>query len=470
MLETVKSPYLLGSYAPVDKEVEGSCELIAGEVPRDLFGVLVRNGPNPRFEPKGRYHWFDGDGMLHAFHIENGTVSYRNRWVRTRGLEKEEAAGTALWGGIMDSIKGNPGPPYKDTANTDVVFHRGAVYPFWYLCGSAYRVDPKTLETTGRDDFGGTYKGVMSAHSKVDERTGDLLFFDYGPIAPYMHFGIIDAEGKMTKRVPVELPGPRLPHDLALTDDYGIVMDLPIVFDTTAMMQGRWKTSFDRNLPARFALVPRKGDGAVRWFEAEPCYMYHSVNAWQEGDEVVLVGCRVAEPFQEPRPEEGPYAVMMATLRISAALHEWRFDLKTGKTKERALDDRNAEFPTFDRRTIGRKTRFSYNVLIGAEPTVYFDGVAKYDLSTGKSDALVFGPGRRGSESPFAPRVGSTEEDDGYVLSIVHDEREDRSELWIIDAKDVARGPVARLRVPQRVPLGFHALFVPGEKLAEKVA
>lgn len=467
MDDTGKSPYLLGSYAPVHTETEGVCELVAGQVPKDLHGLLVRNGPNAKYEPKGRYHWFDGDGMLHAFLIENGEVRYRNRWVRTSGLAKEDAAGTALWGGIMDSIKDNPkGAVYKDTANTDVVFHRGALYPLWYLCGSAYRVDPKTLETRGKDDFGGTYKGVMSAHSKVDEHSGDLLFFDYGPIPPFMHFGIVDAEGKLTKRVPVELPGPRLPHDLALTPDYGIVMDLPIVFDTQAMMQGRWKTSFDRSLPARFALVPRHGDGPIRWFEAEPCYMYHSVNAWQEGNEVVLVGCRVEEPFQTPRPEEGPYAVMMATLRISAALHEWRFDLATGKTKERALDDRNAEFPTFDRRTIGRRTRYSYNVIIGSEPTVFFDGVVKYDLESGKSDALVFGPGRRGSESPFAPRVGATAEDDGYVLSIVHDEREDRTELWILDAKEVSRGPVARLRVPQRVPLGFHALFVPGEQLS----
>lgn len=462
-----KSPYLLGSYAPVSTEIEAECDVIAGEVPTDLDGLLVRNGPNPKHEPRGRYHWFDGDGMLHTFRVQGGKVTYKNRWVRTDGLAREDAEGRALWSGIMEGVRENPkGVPYKDTANTDVVFHRGALVPLWYLSGAAYRVDPKTLETLGKDDFGGTYRGVVSAHSKVDETTGELLFFDYGPRPPFMHFGIADADGRVVKRVPVELPGPRLPHDLAMTADYGILMDLPVVFDTKAMAEGKWRTSFDRELPARFALVPRRGDGPVRWFEAAPCYVYHSVNAWQEGDEVVMVGCRVAEPYQPPRAEDGPWAVMMATLRIQATLHEWRFDLVTGKTKERTLDDRNAEFPSFDRRTIGRASRFSYNVLIGSEPTVFFDGVVKYDLRTGASDALVFGPGRRGSEAPFAPRAGSAAEDDGYVLSIVHDEREGRSELWILDAREPSRGPVARVRAPQRVPLGFHALYVPGERLS----
>ena len=468
MFDPTRSPYLQGSYAPIPSEVDGECELVAGEVPKDLDGLLVRNGPNPKHEPRGRYHWFDGDGMLHALRIQGGRVTYRNRWVRTSGLSRDDAAGHALWSGIMEPVRDNPaGIPYKDTANTDVVFHAGALKALWYLCGPPYKVDPRTLETLGKDDFAGTFKGKVSAHSKVDPETGELLFFDYGPIAPYMHFGVADREGRVVNHMPIELPGPLLPHDLAFTERFAILMDFPIVFDQEQLAKGRWRTSFDRSLPSRFAIAPRRGlPTEVRWFEAEPCYMYHSVNAWEEGDTIVMVGSRVAEPFQPTRPEEGPWAVMMATLRIQAALHEWRFDLRTGKTTERALDDRNTEFPTMDRRRLGRRSRYAYNVIIGSEPTVYFDGLVKYDTDTGRSERLVFGPGRRGSESPFAPRVGSSAEDDGYVLSLVHDEREDRSELWILDARDLARGPVARLRTPQRVPLGFHALWVPGSDLA----
>jgi carotenoid cleavage dioxygenase len=282
-----------------------------------------------------------------------------------------------------------------------------------------------------------------------------------------MHFGLADAQGRVQKRVDVPLPGPRLPHDLALTENFAILMDLPIVFDEEALAKGRWRTSFNRELPARFALVPRAvGDDKLRWFEASPCYMYHSVNAWEEDGAVVLVGCRVPEPYQPPRPEEGPYAVMMATLRIRAELYMWRFDLKTGACTETKLCDRNTEFPSMDRRRIGRKSQFSWNVIIGDEPTVFFDGLVKYDTGTGASNTLRFGPGQRGSESPFAPRVGSKAEDDGYLLTFLHDERAQRSELWIIPAQEPSLGPVARLHIPGRVPLGFHATFVAGDKLA----
>lgn len=460
-----QSPYLLGSYAPVDAETDGYCEVIEGEVPRDLEGMLVRNGPNPKFAPRGRYHWFDGDGMLHALSVSDGRVRHRNRWVRTAGLARDEAEGRALWSGLMEGVRDNPrGAPYKDTANTDVVLHAGELKALWYLCGRPYRVDPRTLDTLGPDDFGGTWEGPVSAHAKVDPVTGEMMFMDYGPRPPFMHYAVADASGRLVRRVPIALPGPRLPHDLAVTATRTILMDLPIVFDEKAMAQGRWRTSFDASLPARFAVIPRHGGADdVRWFEAEPCYIYHVVNAWDEGDEVVMVGCRVADPFQPVRPEEGPYAVMMATLRIKAALHRWRFNLRTGKTTEEPLDDRNAEFPSMDRRALGRRSRYAWNVLLGTEPTVFFDGLVKYDTDTGASETLVYGPGRRGSEAPFAPRVGSTAEDDGYVLSLVHDEREDRSELWILDGREPSRGPVARVRIPSRVPLGFHGLWVPGE-------
>jgi len=471
--EVSPSPYLVGSYAPTQEEhPQEALTVIEGAVPKDLDGLLVRNGPNPRFPPRGRYHWFDGDGMLHAVRLQDGRATYQNRWVRTQAFAQEQEAGGPLWGGIMESIRDNPkGAPYKDTANTDVIFHDGKLKALWYLCGRAYEVDPNTLNTLGPSDFAGAYRGPVSAHSKVDETTGHLAFFDFGPKAPFMHFGLADAHGRIEKHIEVPLPGPRLPHDLALTENFAILMDLPIVFDEEALAKGRWRTSFNRELPARFALVPRAvGNDAIRWFEASPCYIYHSINAWEEDGAVVLVGCRVPEPYQAPRPEEGPYAVMMATLRIRAELYMWRFDLETGACTETRLCDRNTEFPSIDRRRIGRKSQFSWNVIIGDEPTVFFDGLVKYDTGTGASDTLRFGPGRRGSESPFAPRVGSQAEDDGYLLTFLHDERERRSELWITPAQEPSRGPVARLLIPGRVPLGFHATWVPGNKLTHRSA
>ncbi len=230
------NPYLLGVYAPVGEEIDAEDLQVIGKIPADLNGVYLRNGPNPRFAPEGRYHWFDGDGMIHAVHLENGKARYRNRWVRTKAFEAESAAGRALWSGVMENPKDNPfgnthGLGLKDNANTDVIFHRGRVLATWYLCGSPYGLDPLSLETLGAEDFLGTLVGDMMAHPKVDERTGELFWFDYGPRPPYLRYGVISAEGQVVTTTEIELPGPRLPHDMAITEHYAVLMDLPLVQD-----------------------------------------------------------------------------------------------------------------------------------------------------------------------------------------------------------------------------------------------
>ncbi|WP_163509898.1 carotenoid oxygenase family protein [Fodinicola acaciae] len=462
------NPYLLGVYAPVDTEIDADNLQVIGQIPADLNGVYLRNGPNPRYRPDGRYHWFDGDGMVHAVQLENGKARYRNRWIRTKAFEAESAAGKALWTGVMENPKGNPfgnarGLPLKDNANTDVIFHRGKVLATWYLCGSPYAIDPLSLETLGAEDFLGTLAGDMMAHPKVDERTGELFWFDYGPTPPFMRYGVISADGRVTHLTNVDLPGPRLPHDMAITEHYAVLMDLPLVQDLAAARQGRHKIVFDRSLPARFGVLPRYGSD-VRWFEASSCYIYHVVNAWEDGDEVVMDVCRVKRP--QPRADAvTPLAKMLSYLRLDAQLHRYRFNLATGATAETALDDDNTEFPSVDARTVGQRGRFAYNVHISPESTLLFDGLVKYDISTGAKTQWSFGQGRWGSEAPFAPRDGSTSDDDGYLVTFVQDERENRSELDIFDAADVTAGPVARVLLPQRVPLGFHATWIRADQL-----
>jgi len=460
------SPYLLDSFAPIEDERVADELPVIGEVPRDLHGMFVRNGPNARFAPRGRYHWFDGDGMLHAVQIRDGKVSYRNRWVRTEHLAAEETAGHALWSGLMESTRDNPkGAPYKDTANTDVVFHRDSLLASWYISGRPYRVDAETLETRGADDFGTGEPLRISAHAKVDPATGELFFFDYGPRPPFLRYGVIDATGRLVHRLDLDVPGPRLPHDMAITERFAILMDLPVTFTPEALQARRWSVGFYPELPARFAIVPRRGGAAPRWFEAEPCYIYHTINAWEEGDEVVLTACRVADPIPPVDPADGPWGRMMANLRIQATLHRWRFNLVTGQTREERLDDRISEFPTIAPHMRTKRSRWSYNVTFAPTPTVRFDGLLKYDIDTGASERYAFGPGRFGSESPFAPRLGATAEDDGYVLSFVDDQREGTAELVILRAQRFADGPVARVRLPQRIPLGFHGTWVSGAQL-----
>ncbi len=452
-------PYLDGPYAPVDAELDAPLSVIEGEAPRDLFGTYVRNGPNPKRAPIGAHHWFDGDGMLHAVSFEDGRLRYRNRWIRTPDLAAEDAAGRALWRGLMESTAENPkGKPYKDTGNTDVLVHAGELLTLHYIGGQPHRVDPRTLETLGAREA----PARMSAHAKVDPATGELLFFDYGPRPPFMTYGVADARGRVVHETAIDLPGPRLPHDMAFTERFAVLMDLPVWYRPEALKQKKWMVDFHRDVPARFGVLPRRGEGAaIRWFEAAPCYVYHVVNAWDDGDAIELIGCRCDDPIGTPDPADGKLATALANLRLRARLHRWRFDLATGACTEEALDDRNAEFPSIDARAAGRPSRFSYHVTIPDTRTLLFDGLVKYDGGRAVGHH-AFGEGVFGSEAPFAPREGADGEDDGYLVTFVHDTKARASQLWIYDAQAIERGPVAKAALPARVPLGFHAAWAPG--------
>lgn len=469
-LETEDNPYLLDGYAPVHTEISADDLEVIGEIPDDLNGLYVRNGPNPRFNPIGRYHWFDGDGMLHALHFRDGTATYRNKWVTTVGFEHESDKGDAAYAGMVEATDSNPGDGryyrnLKDNANTDVVFHNGNLLAMWYLSGDLYKVDPTTLDTKGTEDWGGARPGCVSAHAKVDEHTGEFLYFDYGSVAPYMWYGVVSAEGVLKHHVPIPLPGARMPHDMAITENYSILMDLPLIADQKVYAEsGRHKLVFERDLPARFAVLPRYGDSTdVVWYEAEPCYIFHSMNAWEDGEEIVMDVCRTRRPAPPSRPFPGPLEGVLEYLRLDAQWWRYRFNLRTGKTSEGPMDDMNTEFPMINSAYLGRKGRYGYNVSVESSYTTLFDGLVKYDFETGSSTKYGFGEGRFGSEAPFAARSTSGAEDDGYLVSFVYDGNADRSECLILDASTMSE--VGRVLIPQRIPHGFHGCWVPQEQL-----
>ncbi len=466
------NPYTLGIFAPVREELTADDLQVIGEIPTDLNGVYLRNGPNRRFEAPGRFHLFDGDGMIHAVHFENGRARYRNRYIRTEAFARESAAGGHLWSGLMEDPRGNPfgnthGLNLKDSANTDVIYHRGQVLATWYLCGSPYGLDPLSLESFGVQSFLDTFFGDMMAHPKVDEATGELMWFDYGPERPYLRYGVIGADGRQTHEAQIDLPGPRLPHDMAITENYSILMDLPLVQDAAARAAGKYRIFYDRSLTSRFAVIARHGrPDQVRWFEAKPCYIYHVINSWEDGDEIVLDACRVKNP-QHQSTFTSPLSNMLAYMRLDAQLYRYRFNLRTGQTIETELDDANIEFPSVDSRVMGRAHRYSYSMMLADEPTLRFDGLVRYDSRDDVKQEHRFGPGRWGSEAPFAPRDGSTGETDGYLVCFVNDVAAGRAEVDVFDAADVSAGPLARVLLPQRVPSGFHACWVRAEQLRQ---
>ncbi len=470
-------PVLQGSFEPVAEELYVRDLEVIGSVPKDLNGAYFRNGPNRKFAAEGRYHWYDGDGMVHAAYFDNGRVSYRNRWVRTTPLQEELAAGRALWKGLREAPRHDrPDMPVKNTSNTDVKFHNGKLITMWYLAGGMYHVDPMTLETIGPARFEGAPDFRASAHSRVDERTGELLFFDYFPHAPYMEYGVIGADGRLKHKIPVQLPGPRLPHDMAITENYTILHDFPLTYDMEALALGRHKLKFHADWPSRFAVVPRHGSAdQIRWFAAEPNYLLHVVNAWEEGPDDDKTIVMIGTPFRLPRDlagniESDRFARAWSTMQHRDYLtYEWRFNLRTGKTAERIIDDVFCtEFPMINSHYQGYKTRYAYaiNMVRGSRHQPRFAGLAKYDFQQGTVHAFSEGRDFFYNEAPFAPVDNPQSEDHGYIVSFVWNAREHRSELQVIDARDFFAGPVARVLLPQRVPNGFHATWVTAERLA----
>ncbi len=468
--EAERSPYLAGNYAPIDTEITAADLHVVGVLPDDLAGTFVRNGSNPKLPPKGRYHWFDGDGMIHAVELGGGRATYRNRYVRTEGLAAELAAGRPLWTGLLERPDfRNPGGPYKDTGNTDLVWFRGELLALWWLSGKARVIRLPEVATVGEETFGGTLPRCISAHPKVDPRTGEMIFFDYQPAPPYLTCGVISPEGRVVHHVAIDLPGPRFQHDIAITPRYTVLFDFSLQWDEAQLARGRSKLVFRRDRPTRFGVIPRFGSGdEVRWFEASPCFMYHTINAWEEGDEIVLIGCKTLNPLaaDPSNPPARGAAPVLGHLRLEPVFHRWRFDLRTGATKEETLDDVSTEFPRMDNRALGTKSRWSYHGRFAGAESMLFDACVKYDAGNGSSKAHAYPKGWYGGETAFAPRIGSRAEDDGYLVTFVANEASGESELYVIDARNVDREPVARVRIPQRVPTGYHTWWVAADDLA----
>jgi carotenoid cleavage dioxygenase-like enzyme len=466
-LKPSNHPYLNGAWTPLMEEVNAwDLDVIEGAIPKDIDGVYLRNTENQVHQPLGRYHPFDGDGMVHQIDFKDGKVSYRNRFVRTRCFAAEQEAGQSLWGGLADSPKISLRPGFgahgslKDSSSTDIVVHAGKALSTFYQCGEGYRLDPETLEQEGFESW--VPLDGISAHAKSDERTGELLFFNYSKHAPYLHLGIVDRNNKLVSLRGIPLPGPRLPHDMAFTENYAILNDMPVFWDAELLKKNVHAVRQHEGVPTRFALVPRKGDGEIRWFEAAPTYVLHWTNAYEDGDEVILDGYFQENPTPGPRMDAPPgYEHMMGFLdehSFRSKLHRWRFDLKTGTTREERLDDRVMEFGMINQRFAGRKYRYVYSST-SVPGWFLFNGFVKNDIQTGKSTVFELPRGVYASEAPFAPRLGSTEEDDGYLVSFLTDENTGTSECVLIDARRIEDGPVCRIALPHKLCSGTHSCW-----------
>ena len=432
--------HLSGNYGPVPDELTAFDLPVTGAIPPELRGLYVRNGPNPK--DGSSPHWFFGSGMVHGVRLEGGTAAwYRNRWVRTRlfetGADRMDGAN------MLDKT--------LSAANTHVVGHAGRILA---LEEGAFPYElTAELETADCEDYGGRLTTAFTAHPKLCPDTGELHFFGYGFVEPYLVYHALDARGRLVHSAPISVPGPTMMHDFMITREHAIFMDLPVVFSLERAMRGEVPLYWDESYGARIGILPRMGtDADVRWFEIDPCYVFHPMNAYVEDGKVVCDVGRHAHMWRTSMNDFAP-----------SYLWRWTFDLATGKVGEQQLDDRAHGFPRVDDRVQGKKHRYGWAVAAraGHEQVVGAPGVVvKYDLATGAQAEHDFGPAAHPDEFVFVESHPGAGPDEGYALGYVYDSARDASDLVILDATRPEAKPVAVVHLPRRVPHGFHGSWI----------
>jgi len=437
--------WMEGVYAPVSHEAEAFDLTVEGALPPELVGTYLRNGPNPHAEASK--HWFGGDGMVHGVRLSGGRAEwYRNRYITTPMFEEREAP---------------LGPPPLDhhPANISLIQHADRLLALGET-GLPFELRPGDLSTLGAYDYQSRLATAMTAHPKIDPVTGRMHFFGYGFLPPYLTYHVAEADGTLSHSARIEIPAPVMMHDLAITETRVIFLDMPVVFDFNLALAGddfpfRWRPENG----TRLGIMPHDGtNDDVIWIEIDPCYVFHTLNAWDDPTDparVVLEAVRHLDLFVDGVHQVGH----------DPQLWRWTLDLNTGVVSDGPIDEPFVEFPMVDRRRWGRPHRHGYALArLGAgggadEQTL--DTVMRYGAD-GVDARYTFSDGWVVDEQMFVPRSPDAAEGDGWLMGYSHAPDGSQSVLSVIEAGDIAAGPIARVHMPHRVPVGLHGLWSPG--------
>jgi len=433
----------VGNFLPVSEEVTETGLLVEGTIPPELSGLYIRNGPNAW--QGGTEHFFMGDGMLHGVHFDKGQAKwFRNRYVNTPLLYKEP--------GLL--LK--PPPLADNMSNVSLIHHGGKLLSLGEA-GWAYEIDPDDLSTKGVANYENKLQTAMTAHPKIDPDTGTMHFFGYNVFKPYLTYHQANAAGDLIKSEPLETNGPAMMHDFAMTKNYVTFMELPVLFSMAkAITMDPFPFAWDENAVCRMGVLPKNGTARdMKWFDIPACFIFHTMNAYEQGDEVILdvarydaMWVRGSRDFSRP-----------------AYLSRYSLNMQLGTSTVHRINEQAMEFPQINRQRWGRNYRYGYSLTIGVEDDhVAYDnatGFIKFDMQTGTSQRYDFAKGVSPAEPFFVPAAGATDEEHGYILGYVFEPSTNSSDLWIMEAENIAAGPIARVKLPQRVPFGFHGVWVP---------
>ena len=446
-METDKTEWFLrGNWAPLGEEKELNDLKVEGAIPTELDGLYVRTGPNPK-NGKGS-HWFLGDGMVHGIRLKKGKAEwYRNRFVQTPDITEP----------LRDPMAGL-GDLRRGKGNTHVVAHNEQIMcleeAHWPWTINA------DLETTGVLNYEGKLDCSMTAHPKVCPITGELLAFSYFSFEqPYLKYIRVSADGKLQQLEGIELPEMVMMHDFNITRNFVIFMDLPLALDLELLSTGI-PFRFKKDKDARLGVLPRNGNSSeIRWFQIDPCYVFHQVNSWEEDNTIVLIVSRQDSAFGEG---SGDYSNV-------GRLCKWTIDLDRGVVSEEAIDDRAGDFGRVNDSFVGLQSKYGYLMSLdgegNSEEPVYGPHLYKYDLTSGACQEHYLGQDVRGAEPVFAASSRDNGEDAGWIMSLVHSEKTGKSKFVILDAKNFEAKPVATIELPFRVPYGAHGNWIPAESV-----
>ncbi|MDF3281634.1 carotenoid oxygenase family protein [Gordonia sp. N1V] len=448
--------HLTGVFAPQREEVDVADLTVHGDLPNNLRGSYLRNGPNPRFDPIGSYVYpLDGDAMVHRISIADGAVRYTNRFVRTPMVVAEEAAGQALWSGITDGYAPGAdevGPElagtFRQLPDINIVSHSGRLMAM-AESDRPFLLDPADLSTLGPTDCAGAMTVGSTAHPKLDPATGELVLFNYALDAPYLTWSVIAADGTVT-RTPTPVDGltePVMIHDMALTERYVVLFVCPLVFDIEAMLTGGSLLSWRPDDGTRIALIPRDG-GPIRWVQTDPFWVWHFANAFDNADGTVTVDY-----------VEWTYPGGFADVKrpASSPLTRAVIDPNRGIVRTVLSDHaHNMEFPRVDDRLLTENHRRIATVGHGPHDSGVRDSLWFHDLAADTETCWT--PGVAIGEPIFIPGEGHD-----YWGAIGTDTESMRSRFYLLDADRPADGPIATVDLPIRVPAGLHGAWVAGD-------